>query len=324
MAVLLSQQQVEEVAAASETGIRRGIELLEWWNGEPRPALSPLRVGLPDHAEAGSFFSTLTLDGRTSSVMGCVQNAVFERAPGASRQASDVAAWVNANFIQKTHWSSPGGLPGGFLYRPVVAKEAGGSPQAVDTDLQVDLTEIGRRYDWVTTRLEVLDYIKAFRTIGRFDRWLRPLNKETGYMAFHPAFSQSPDPVPQGHTELLRFGYAVVPLTVIPTFVAYGPGRFYSAMKQYRILAREDGAVVIRITFVVAPRIDKVMNFRGWDPMFGTVNLLDRLTFHKTGIVRNAPGQYRPFRPHSSRPRAPLPARRAAQCVDVLRLARRC
>ncbi|MBS1859153.1 MAG: hypothetical protein JST11_27515 [Acidobacteria bacterium] len=286
--MLLTQQQGAEVASATETGIRRGMELLDWWNRVKRPALDPLPAGLPAGAEAASFFSTLTLDGRPSSVMGCAQRAVFERAPGSARPGAAVADWVNANFIQKTHWTNPNGLPGGFLYRVAVARPVGGTAQTVDEELAVDLRDIGSRYEWVTARLDVLDYIKAFRSIGRFDRWLRPLNKETGYMTFHPAFSESPDPVPPGCTELVRFGYAVVPLTVFPTFVAYGPGRFYSAMKQYRILIHENGAVEIRILFVVAPRIDKVMNFRGWDPVFGTVGLLDALTLRQTGIVTRA------------------------------------
>jgi hypothetical protein len=288
MGALLTEAQAAEVAAASETGIRRGMELLEWWNSGSRPPFDSLPAGLPAGAKAESFFSTTELDGHSSSVMGCIQDAVFLPAPDAARPESTLGAWVSANFIQKTHWSHPGSLPGGFLYRPALVKAADGTVQAVDAEMQVNLADIGSQYQWLTARLDVLDYMKAFRTIGRFDRWLRPFNKETGYMVFHPVFSQSPDRVPPGCVEELRFGYAVVPLIVLPTFVAYGPGRFYSAMKQYRILVRDDGAVTIRISFLVAPRTEKVMNFGGWDPIYGTVGLLNAVTLGTTKILPNA------------------------------------
>ena len=130
--------------------------------------------------------------------------------------------------------------------------------------------------------------MKAFRKLGRYDRWLRRFNKESGYMVFHPAFFRPERPSPPGCTEELCFGYAVAPWIVIPTFVAYGAGRFYSAIKQYRFFFESDGSLTIQVAFVVAPRTERVLNFGGWDPFYDTIGLIDRLTFRRTSINRRA------------------------------------
>ena len=287
---LLPESQAPAVAAAVETGICRGQELLRWWNSEA-PRLVDLDAELPPGSSCRSFFGELQLEGKTTSVMGCLQQSTFKpRTPGSGESPVSLREWVNANFLRKSYWSQPGELPGGFLYRPALVKDAGGASPArtVTPDIDINLGEIGPKYEWAAIRLELLDYMKAFRKLGRYDRWLRRFNKESGYMVFHPAFFRPERPTPPGCVEEVCFGYAVAPWIVIPTFVAYGAGRFYSAIKQYRFFFNSDGSLTIQVAFVVAPRIEKVLDFRGWDPVSATIRLLDLLTLRRTSINRNA------------------------------------
>jgi len=64
----------------------------------------------------------------------------------------------------------------------------------------------------------------------------------------------------------------------MPTIAAYGPGRFFSAYKQFRFFLMEDGAVSIEVLFLVTPRCQMVLNILGVDPVFGTVAIVDALT----------------------------------------------
>jgi hypothetical protein len=171
-----------------------------------------------------------------------------------------------------------------------MVRDVGSAPaRAVEPDAAIGIFDIGTRYQWAALRLDVLDYMKAFPPrIARYDRFLRRFNNEAGYMIFHPAFFVPPTPPPSGFREVYSFGYAVAPWMIVPTFVAFGAGRFYSAMKQYRFFVHDSGALKIEITFIVAPRTQKIMNFGGWDPVYSTVGLLDRLTLRRTGIVRGA------------------------------------
>jgi hypothetical protein len=158
----------------------------------------------------------------------------------------------------------------------------------VDEDLDLRLEEVGSRYDWAAVRLDVLDFMRAFPVIGRFNRVLQPLNREAGYMVLHPCFFNSRHPTPPGCVEEYCFGYSVAPWKVLPTPAAYGPGRFHSAFKQFRFFLLEDGTVSIEVLFVVVPRCQRVLDILGFDPYFGTVKFLNALTLGRTNIVERA------------------------------------
>jgi hypothetical protein len=290
MSELLQPEQEALVAAAAETGLKRGEQLLRWFEAEGEARLVELGAGLPAGSRSWSFFGELELEGKPATVMGCVLRAVFPARVSRAEPDMSLVEWLGANFLQKCRWTGPDGLPGGFLYRPILVKNASNGSKAcrVPAESEIRLAQIGSQYEWAAFRLDVLDYLKAFPTLAPYERWLRPFMHECGYMVFHPAFFKSPRPVPQGCTEEFCFGYAVAPWIVVPTFVAYGAGRFYAAMKQYRIFRQPDGSLLVENIFVVSNRMEKVLNFHGWDPIFGSVRLLDALTLHQTGINRRA------------------------------------
>ncbi|HKW99056.1 MAG TPA: hypothetical protein VJN43_15050 [Bryobacteraceae bacterium] len=291
MASLLADKDVTAVSAAVEVGILRGRQLLNWWTAS-RPALVQFNAGLIHDGTSHCFFTNMELEGKPSSVMGCLQTAAYHRSDKTNAAAAGAALreWLGTRFLRETNWTGADGLPGGFLYRPALVRDLGApAARAVEPDTLIGISEIGTRYEWAALRLDVLDYMKAFPPrIGRYDRWLRRFNNEAGYMIFHPAYFVSPTSPPAGVQELFCFGYAVAPWIITPTFVAFGAGRFYSAMKQYRFYMNEDGALKIEIAFIVAPRTQKIMNFGGWDPVYGTVGFIDLLTLRLTKIVLRA------------------------------------
>jgi hypothetical protein len=291
MASLVAEKDATAIAAAVDLGIFRGKQLLNWWTAS-RPDLVQFNAGLTHDGTSQCFFTTMELEGKPSSVMGCLQAAVYHLRTGgnAAQAGAALRDWLGKHFLQQTTWESANGLPGGFLYRPAMVRDVGAdAARAVEPDTPIGIADIGTRYQWAALRLDVLDYMKAFPPrIARYDRFLRRFNNEAGYMIFHPAFFVPPTGPPAGFREVFSFGYAVAPWMIVPTFVAFGAGRFYSAMKQYRFFVHDSGALKIEITFIVAPRTQKIMNFGGWDPVYGTVGLMDRLTMRRTGIVRGA------------------------------------
>ncbi|PYT27789.1 MAG: hypothetical protein DMG57_17110 [Acidobacteria bacterium] len=285
MSFLLEESEVDGIARAVETSISRGKELLQWWN-----ASNPRFVDLPSHftgVRMQAFFDNIPLDSRVISGMGCLQTSAFPRGtikPGAS--AASLRQWLLDNFIQECCWTGRDAKPGGFSYRPVLLRD--GSPPAirrVEPDLKVRIADIGTPYEWVLFLLDVIDYARALPFNDAIGRFLKRLIKESGYVVYHSFLSHSPRPAPSGAVAQLCFGYAIVPWDARPTILAYGPGRFYAAIKQYRFFVMGDGSVLIEVLFVVTPRTEKILNVGGVDPVYGLTSVLDLLTFRKTGIV---------------------------------------
>ncbi len=290
---LLAEGHVAKVTAAAGTAIQRGRQLLQWWNAGPRPQFVDLEPRSPPGVRMQAFFSTLALEGATMSVMGCLQTSSFVPKPTAPvRPPGSLRQQVLSSFIEASHWTNRDGELGGFLYRPLLVKDSGHdnalAVRLVAPDHPVKISKVGSRYEWALLRLDVLDYARAFRTMGRYQRFFKRFIHEAGYLVFHPVFFESPHPAPAGGALEVCFGYAVVPWVVVPTFLAYGPGRFYAAFKQYRFFLLEDGSVTIEVALVVAPRTERVLNIFGRDPIYGTVNFLDALTFRRTRIQQIA------------------------------------
>lgn len=267
----------------------RGNELRGWWNSFPEVALEDLPGSRPE-SRMQCFFSTIPIDGVPTTVSGCFQTSTFARHAAPGQPPVSLAEWVSANFLLKARWVNRDGTRGGFLYRPVLVLDPDSRTgvRLVDEDLNLKLCEVGTRYTWAVVRLDLLDYMRALPIIGKYNRFLEPLNREAGYMVLHPDYFHSPYPRPAGCVEEYCFAYSVSPWTVLPTIAAYGPGRFHAAFKQFRFYLMEDGTVAIEVLFVVAPRCHRVFNILGFDPVFHTVAVLDWLTLKRTNIVDRA------------------------------------
>ncbi|MEZ5399892.1 MAG: hypothetical protein R2729_09485 [Bryobacteraceae bacterium] len=288
MAVLIEDRDFPLLVKAAGVALERGQTLLRWWNAFPPVELIEL-PGSREGCRMQYFFSELPIGGKPTTVMGCVQRSTFVRRASGSLPPASLSRWVSENFLQKCRWISPDGTPGGFHYRPAMVLDRGETaPRRVDEDLPLTLAEIGPRYQWAVVRLDLKDYMRSFPVVGKFHRWVQFMNREAGYLLFHPDFFSSPYPRPDGWVDEYCFGYSVVPWQVMPTPAAYGAGRFHSAYKDYRFYLLEDGSVAIDVLFLVAPRCERVLNMAGFDPVLGTVRLIDALTLGRTSIRERA------------------------------------
>jgi hypothetical protein len=290
MAVLIADNDFAGVTGAAAAAIVRGEMLREWWNAFPPVTLIDLPGCRPD-AHMQYFFSDLLLDDAPATIMGCVQRSRFPRRAPADGPPTSLGEWIGANFLRQCRWTNRDGTPGGFHYRPVLVLDRGPEtmPRRVDENFDLRLNEVGARYEWAVLRLDLKDYIRALPwPLGNLSRWLQWLNREAGYLMFHPNYFSTPYPRPTGCVDEYCFGYAVVPWVVRPTIAAYGAGRFYSAYKEYRFFLEKDGTVSIDVLFLVAPRCTRVFNVLGFDPIFHTVSALDLITLRSTKIAERA------------------------------------
>lgn len=289
MAVLIRDEDFGGVAGAAAAGVLRGHTLREWWNSFPGIAYEELADSRPD-ARMRAFYTEIPIDDQPMSAMGCLQLSTFERRAAPGAEPVSLAGWVAENFLRRARWENADGTRGGFLYRPALLLLGGehGEVRRAEDDLEVRVSDAGTRYRGMVLRLDLLDYMRAIPVLGKYNRWLEPLNREAGYMVLHEDYLQTAHPAPEGCVEQYCFGYSVSPWTVMPTPAAYGPGRFHSAYKQFRFFLLEDGRVQIEVLFIVAPRCTKVLNILGVDPVFGSARVIDWLTLGKLGVLERA------------------------------------
>jgi hypothetical protein len=281
---LLSEEHVASVTAAAETAIRRGGDLLRWWS-RAQPAYTPIRHRYRD-VTMQAFFDRIPVEGANLLGMGCLQTSLFRRSPSAAAGAPvDLRAWVMQNAVRECY--RPTGE--GFLYQPLLARLAGGGAvERLPQGPAVPLLELGVDYDWVVQRLDLPDYALALPFPAAITRPMRRFLKESGSVVFHRSFHESTRPPVAGAREQVTFGYAVVPWRIDPTILGFGPGRFHSALKQYRVCLMQDQSILIEIVFVVCPRSEKILDLGGLDPVYGAVRWLDALTLRQTSIVQRA------------------------------------
>jgi hypothetical protein len=282
---LLSEEHVGTVTAAAETAIRRGCDLLRWWN-TAQPVLSPIRHSFPG-VTMHAFFEAIPVEGVMKPGMGCLQTSTFRRGRAAEgRPPVDLRTWIMESAVRECY--RPGG--GGFLYQPLLARRAGpdGAVERLPQGPAVRLADLGRDFEWVVQRLDLPDYALALPFPRGITRLMRPFLRESGSVVFSRTLYDSPHVPMAGAREQATFGYAVVPWRIDPTILGFGPGRFHAALKQYRVCLLEDNSVTIEVVFIVCPRTQKILDIGGLDPVYGTVRALDALTFHRTRIVEKA------------------------------------
>jgi hypothetical protein len=278
---LLKDEHAAPVAKAAETAIRRGGELLDWWNSA-RPTMAPIKHNHPD-VTMEAFFHPMRVEGAERPGMGCLQTTRFHRSPLAdSRPPVDLREWLLENAVKECY--RPSRLGRGFLYRPLLVKRADGFVERFPAGLSVRMADIGQEFQWAVLRLDMPDYARAFPLPEFLCRFMKLFMTESGSVVFHPQFFRSGRPPVPGAVASVCFGYGVVPWKISPTILGFGPGRFFSAFKQYRVCLMEDSSVLVEVVFVVCPRSEMILDIGGLDPVYGTVRLLNALTFKRTRI----------------------------------------
>ncbi len=265
----------------AEEAIVNGVELKDWYEtrfDEGRINLTTIDIGKPFRLKnrVRVFFDTMKMHGTPTSIMGCVQEGEFTRLEGGSKRRM-LREFVMKEFLQRAHWTSEDGHPGGFGIEQSLCRAADGSYQRIREGLRyslLDLRELGPTFRWILLTVQIHDFVMEFGPI-------RKRFKEAACVVLDSAFTYSiENPTPDCEIEI-TIGYPFVDFAPIPNVFGFGPGKFGAAIKLYTFLAMRNGDVRTRMAFMAAPRCEKVFDFgkNVPDPVYGGAALASAVTF---------------------------------------------
>jgi hypothetical protein len=270
----------------SESALRDGRQLLHWWRERAfskKIKTFPLIAPLPSVTMTG-FFDELTINGKQTSVMGCVQavRAKLPRAAGRAAIECSLDQFSRRDLFRITEWRNPDGLPGGFGYTPRFFKaKQDGQYGRFDNGLNIpdmDLSEIGKGLDWIMLQVDLHDFARCFKPPGFLVKPLSRMVREAAYLVADEEFLQCNMPGTEGALSEHGLGYSFVPATVHPNFFGFGPGRFGAALKLFQFCLLPEETFEIQLAFLAAPRSQKVLYLGGFDPVYGFFHLMNALT----------------------------------------------
>lgn len=254
-----------------------GIVLRDWCRarqGQDFPLGLGKKFQLPNNAIG--YFGEMHFHGKATSVMGCRQEVQFGKldSPDAATILKD---FVLREFLNRAHWISPDGFPGGFdVERSLYQTGLGKYGKFAESDAVgcVDWRDLGYaasadKYRWVLLTVQIHDFVMNFG----------PLTKrfaEAACVVVTPDFvSVTEKPEPGVQLEI-SVGYPFVNYAPLKNFFGFGPGKFGIAVKLYTFALLDDHTIRVRMEFAAAPRCLKVFDFGPeWpDPVYGAAALL--------------------------------------------------
>lgn len=273
------------LAEGSERALRSGAQLLEWWKERGAAEGGKLFPLLPESRDATmeGFFDQTEIDGKRTSVMGCLQTLRFSPQPAADLPEGSINDFIARNLFRISEWRHPNGLPGGFGYTPLLYK-SGGQYAPYPQGKALHLGEVGPAYECLVLRVEIHDFLRCFPPLKRFADRLSSKIREAAYIVIEPGYMHGTFPLSSDVAVETDLGYSFIPLAVHPSFFGYGPGRFGTAIKLFRFAALKTGGLEVKLAFLSAPRSEKVLYIRGFDPVYGLFHLFDLLTLGKMRI----------------------------------------
>jgi hypothetical protein len=276
----------------SESALRDGRQLLHWWRERAfskKIKTFPLMAPAPSITMTG-FFDELTINGQGTSVMGCLQTvrAKLPRAEGRVAIECSLDHFSRRDLFHICKWQNPDGLPGGFGYKPRLFKaREDGQYGRFENGLKIpdiDLSEIGRRLEWIMLQVDLHDFARCFKPPAFLVKPLSRMVKEAAYLVADEEFLQCNLPGTEGALEERGLGYSFVPATVHPNFFGFGPGRFGAALKLFQFCLLPEETLEIQLAFLAAPRSQKVLYLGGFDPVYGFFHLVNALTLGRLHI----------------------------------------
>ncbi len=276
----------------SESALRDGKQLLNWWrerSSSNKIIGFPLRAETPSASMTG-FFDQLAINGKLTSVMGCLQRVRVRQSKAADRASFQCAldSFSRRELFRFCRWQNPDGLPGGFGYAPLLCREKAGGVYtrfaAGSGSSDIDLSEVGKRLEWILLQVDLFDFARCFRPPKPMIKPLSRIIKEAAYLVADEDLLQNNLPASAGSLIERGLGYSFVPATVHPNFFGFGPGRFGAALKLFQFRLLEGGELEIECAFLAAPRSQKVLYLGGFDPVYGLFHLANALTLSKFRI----------------------------------------
>jgi hypothetical protein len=280
----LTPSQMKTILQIADTALKNGQVLfrdLQKMLGENKIEffnLCKVRAGLTD---GSGYWANIQNGNSIVPIMGVVQRFRFS---GLGFDPDGLKNFVNKDFFQSSTWLNSDKRRGGFVFSPICAKTNGEWKQEFDVDAEINLNELGKAYDCLLLRVDLKDFfIHMFPppVLGRFisRKW------EIGtYAALHQDFLEPLFKDPEDFQVSYCVGYAYLHFRIGPRILGYGPGQLGTAVKQFKFTLRKSGDLDIETSTAMMPRSEKIMNLWDLDPVYGSVDLLNTLTFGKLKI----------------------------------------
>ena len=232
------------------------------------------------------FYDTMESNSQEMSVMGCLQTARFPIHKDLAADETPLTAFLKTEYATNARWSHGDGSPAGFGYDALIykLKETANIKRFVNgTDASaLDFSPVDSAYEWMLMRVEIYDFLRATPLkplAGPLSKYL----KEAAYVVSHEIFAAPVgDPTPGTIAECL-FGYSFLPCACVSSPFGFGPGHFKSAIKQFRFSLLESRELEIKLSFLVVPRSQKVLDLWGFDPVYTMFHFFNAVTF---GLLR--------------------------------------
>lgn len=255
--------------------LRKALHLRRWFEGASATAggLHRFQLTRTEHDSEMSygFFGRAPMDeGFDMRVMGNVQEMFFDRAkrsPGGivppEEMCRQVRAFVLRYFMRISTFLQPEREGGqdrasavrhreGFGYTQHFAKPRGGEGVRFAPEEEcriIDLRDIGPVWDWIICRLRFHNFQIGLRPLGASGPQVAFDLKAENYIILSPELiidRENPEPGVAGE---YGFGYAAI-RNPVPGVLAYGPGRFETAVQVVRWRVLETGEVRTRMEFM--------------------------------------------------------------------------
>ena len=268
----------------TEAALKGGERLLSGWLGaRGRSSLRTFPLARPGGPLLEMTGFCTPASGEARSVMGCFQRCRLDRifmGPHPVRVEE-----FPLHFSSLCQWERSDGARGGFSYTPLAQKRIGVStPECLSGRNPVDFSLNG--LEWLVARVDIHDFVRAIRFLSPFAGPLSRVVREAAVVVVHRSFGVVASA--ESEREACSFGYAFLPVAPEPSPFGFGPGHFGAAVKQFRFAPTADGGFEVSLLFLVSPRSEKVLDLGGFDPVYTTCELLDRLLFRKLGLSRRA------------------------------------
>jgi len=190
-------------------------------------------------------------------------------------------------YLRPISWCPTGGAGRvGFGFEQLYSKEKKSGKirkfSEADRFAIVDLRELGKKYEWIVTKVDIFDFkLKAAPFGEEGPQLVYPLG-EASYLVLSEDFVVDEDDPQNGDLGHYGLGYVFLK-DPEESLLGYGPGQFDAAFQTIHFHVRGAGEVTVRMAFV-ANRPTKIMNL-SIDPLNWTLRMTDAATFGTASAI---------------------------------------
>lgn len=241
---------------AARLAIRDGVVLTEWLREQA--ALSdgfPQSIVRRSGATLGRFaFGDVLLNGSRTPLMASHQRLRFPD----NAESVEYVQGFSQGALEMLGWCGAGGVPRGFSFSAVVGGQSASEPGEMPM------------------RLDIHEFNYLLPLGWTWARFAPQLLRQSAYVV--PARELDQPIVERAARVEARASYAFLPVPPHRSVFGYGPGRFGAAVKHFAVRAPFDGGLDIEVWAAMSPRSEQVLDLLGYDPVYGVVRFLDRLS----------------------------------------------